>query len=215
MGSRIVATGRATPRTLNHQSGPRTPDGHVRRMDSHAHRHRPALRDEQRRIAGRNRRAGERRSPGSRRSKADRSRRDHRRYGLVGLRLSLVRLPVAASAGDRLDSGVRRRRGLLGLRLCLDASATPRCARATGRRVLVVGADALSTMVDWGDRATAVLFGDGAGAAVLVSENGPRGVLGSLLRSSGAYWDLLSVRIAACRTRWTPRRAAPAKTRSR
>jgi 3-oxoacyl-[acyl-carrier-protein] synthase-3 len=61
-------------------------------------------------------------------------------------------------------------------------------------RVLVIGADALSTMVDWNDRATAVLFGDGAGAAVLVSETGARGVLGSLLRSSGEYWDLLSVR---------------------
>jgi 3-oxoacyl-[acyl-carrier-protein] synthase III len=61
-------------------------------------------------------------------------------------------------------------------------------------RTLVIGADALSTMVDWNDRATAVLFGDGAGAAVMVSEAGPRGVLRSLLRSSGAYWDLLSVR---------------------
>jgi 3-oxoacyl-[acyl-carrier-protein] synthase III len=61
-------------------------------------------------------------------------------------------------------------------------------------RVLVIGADALSTMVDWNDRSTAVLFGDGAGAAVMVSEKGSRGVLGSLLRSSGQYWDLLYVR---------------------
>jgi 3-oxoacyl-[acyl-carrier-protein] synthase III len=61
-------------------------------------------------------------------------------------------------------------------------------------RVLVVGADALSAMVDWNDRSTAVLFGDGAGAVVLVSEKGERGVLGSLLRSSGASWDLLYVR---------------------
>jgi 3-oxoacyl-[acyl-carrier-protein] synthase-3 len=61
-------------------------------------------------------------------------------------------------------------------------------------RVLVMGADALSTMVDWDDRATAVLFGDGAGAAVMVSEKSNRGVLSSLLRSAGAYWDLLYVR---------------------
>jgi 3-oxoacyl-[acyl-carrier-protein] synthase III len=61
-------------------------------------------------------------------------------------------------------------------------------------RVLVIGADALSTMVDWNDRATAVLFGDGAGAAVMIHEPGPRGVLASLLRSSGQYWDLLAVR---------------------
>jgi 3-oxoacyl-[acyl-carrier-protein] synthase-3 len=62
------------------------------------------------------------------------------------------------------------------------------------QRVLVMGVDALSTMVDWNDRATAVLFGDGAGAAVLVHEPSNRGVLGSLLRSSGGYWDLLYVR---------------------
>jgi 3-oxoacyl-[acyl-carrier-protein] synthase III len=61
-------------------------------------------------------------------------------------------------------------------------------------RALVIGADALSTMVDWNDRATAVLFGDGAGAAVLVRDPGPRGVLCSLLRASGQYWDLLAVR---------------------
>lgn len=66
-------------------------------------------------------------------------------------------------------------------------------------RVLVVGADALSTMVDWTDRRTAVLFGDGAGAAVVISEPGPRGVLASLLRSSGQYWDLLSLRATGVR----------------
>ncbi len=67
------------------------------------------------------------------------------------------------------------------------------------RRVLVVGADALSTMVDWNDRRTAVLFGDGAGAAVLVTEPGGRGVLASLLRSSGKHWNLLSVRSGGTR----------------
>jgi 3-oxoacyl-[acyl-carrier-protein] synthase-3 len=67
-------------------------------------------------------------------------------------------------------------------------------------RVLVVGADALSTMVDWNDRGTAVLFGDGAGAAVMVAEKGQRGVLGSLLRSSGEYWDLLYVRNRGVKT---------------
>ena len=67
-------------------------------------------------------------------------------------------------------------------------------------KVLVVGVDALSTMVDWQDRRTAVLFGDGAGAAAMVSEPGPRGVLGSLLRSSGAAADLLAVRARGIKT---------------
>ncbi|MDO8433885.1 MAG: beta-ketoacyl-ACP synthase III [Candidatus Binatus sp.] len=68
------------------------------------------------------------------------------------------------------------------------------------KRVLVVGADALSTMVDWNDRRTAVLFGDGAGAVVMVSEDGNRGVLSSLLRSSGEHWHLLSVRATGVRS---------------
>jgi 3-oxoacyl-[acyl-carrier-protein] synthase-3 len=66
-------------------------------------------------------------------------------------------------------------------------------------RLLLVGTDALSTMVDWNDRAVAVLFGDGAGAAVMVSEPGPRGVLASLLRSAGEYWNMLSVRATGVR----------------
>ncbi len=67
-------------------------------------------------------------------------------------------------------------------------------------RVLVVGADAISTMVDWADRSTAVLFGDGAGAVVLASEPGPRGILASLLRSSGESWELLTLRATGVRS---------------
>lgn len=67
------------------------------------------------------------------------------------------------------------------------------------RKVLVVGADALSTMVNWTDRGTAVLFGDGAGAAVILHEPGPRGVLETLLRSAGEVWDLLSLRATGVR----------------
>ncbi|HZO80187.1 MAG TPA: beta-ketoacyl-ACP synthase III [Candidatus Binataceae bacterium] len=66
-------------------------------------------------------------------------------------------------------------------------------------RLLLVGTDALSTMVDWSDRATAVLFGDGAGAVLMVSEPGPRGVLASLLHSAGQFADLLSVRATGVR----------------
>lgn len=66
-------------------------------------------------------------------------------------------------------------------------------------RVLVIGTDALSTFVDWKDRRTAVLFGDGAGAAVMAFEPGPRGVLASLLRSSGQHWRLLSLRATGVR----------------
>lgn len=61
-------------------------------------------------------------------------------------------------------------------------------------RMLLVGADALSTMVNWEDRSTCVLFGDGAGAVVLDVQPGERGLLSTVIESSGALWELLYVR---------------------
>src|SRR5215470_14210621 len=61
-------------------------------------------------------------------------------------------------------------------------------------RMLLVGADALSSMVNWKDRATCVLFGDGAGAIVLDTQPGERGLLSTVIESSGALWELLYVR---------------------
>jgi 3-oxoacyl-[acyl-carrier-protein] synthase III len=61
-------------------------------------------------------------------------------------------------------------------------------------RMLLVGADALSSMVDWQDRGTCVLFGDGAGAIVLDNQPGDRGLLSTVVESSGTLWELLYVR---------------------
>jgi 3-oxoacyl-[acyl-carrier-protein] synthase III len=61
--------------------------------------------------------------------------------------------------------------------------------------VLVVGADALTTMTDWTDRRTCVLFGDGAGALVLRRAEGERGVLASATHASGSMRELLYVRV--------------------
>lgn len=58
-------------------------------------------------------------------------------------------------------------------------------------KVLVIGSETLSTRVDWKDRNTCVLFGDGAGAAVLGGSEDGRGVLGSKLHSDGRLWNLL------------------------
>lgn len=59
--------------------------------------------------------------------------------------------------------------------------------------VLVIGAELLSRAVDWTDRNTCILFGDAGGAAVLsrAPQGSNRGVLRSLLRSDGAYSDIL------------------------
>ena len=63
-----------------------------------------------------------------------------------------------------------------------------RCGEA--RRALVIGAETLSRITDWSDRATAVLFADGAGAVVLEAAATP-GVLSTHLHSDGEYKDLL------------------------
>jgi 3-oxoacyl-[acyl-carrier-protein] synthase III len=62
------------------------------------------------------------------------------------------------------------------------------------RHVLVVGVELLSRVLDWQDRGTCVLFGDGAGAAVLgVAEGNGRGVLSTSLHTDGALTGLLSL----------------------
>ena len=59
--------------------------------------------------------------------------------------------------------------------------------------VLVVGAETLSRMVDWTDRTTCVLFGDGAGAVLLAASDVPGGVTASVLGSDGSGAELLMI----------------------
>ncbi len=58
------------------------------------------------------------------------------------------------------------------------------------RKALVVGAETLTRMLDWGDRSTCVLFGDGAGAVVLEASSEP-GILTTRLHADGGYKHLL------------------------
>ena len=58
---------------------------------------------------------------------------------------------------------------------------------------LVIGSETFSRILDWEDRATCVLFGDGAGAVVLKAEEGTRGVLASRLHADGRHNQLLYV----------------------
>ena len=59
------------------------------------------------------------------------------------------------------------------------------------RVALVVGVERLSTILNWQDRSTSVLLGDGAGAVVVASSNEKEGILSTHLRSDGSLWELL------------------------
>jgi 3-oxoacyl-[acyl-carrier-protein] synthase III len=61
----------------------------------------------------------------------------------------------------------------------------------TAETILVVGSEKMSAIVDWKDRATCVLFGDGAGAAVVQRAKTGKGILSTFLRSDGKLADLL------------------------
>jgi len=65
-------------------------------------------------------------------------------------------------------------------------------AAGTADTVLVIGAEKLSSIINWQDRNTCILFGDGAGATVLRrARGGQRGILSSYMRSDGALSELL------------------------
>jgi 3-oxoacyl-[acyl-carrier-protein] synthase-3 len=61
------------------------------------------------------------------------------------------------------------------------------------RKALVIGAETFSRILDWEDRATCVLFGDGAGALVLSAEESEGGILATKLHADGRHNDLLFV----------------------
>lgn len=76
----------------------------------------------------------------------------------------------------------------------------------TGRydNVLVVGAETMSKVIDWSDRNTCVLFGDGAGAVVVQPGPEDTGILGSVLGSDGSGAGLLNVPAGGSRNPLTP-----------
>jgi len=72
-------------------------------------------------------------------------------------------------------------------------------AAKPGMTALLIGAEKLSSLVKWEERATSVLFGDGAGAVVLRSGGSGRGIYDVLLGSDGSLTDLLQVPLGGCR----------------
>lgn len=68
------------------------------------------------------------------------------------------------------------------------------------KNVLVVGLEALSRFTDWQDRSTCVLFGDGAGAAVVRQMPPDRGILASCLAADSSKWNLLYIEAGGIKT---------------
>ena len=64
-------------------------------------------------------------------------------------------------------------------------------ATGVAETILVVGSEKMSSIVDWTDRATCVLFGDGAGAVILQRSRTGKGILSTFMRSDGQLADLL------------------------
>ncbi|MDX8389091.1 MAG: beta-ketoacyl-ACP synthase III [Mariprofundaceae bacterium] len=64
------------------------------------------------------------------------------------------------------------------------------------KRVLLIGAESMSRIVNWQDRNTCVLFGDGAGAVVLEADSRTGGIVGSILHCDGSYRHLLMAKHA-------------------
>ena len=73
------------------------------------------------------------------------------------------------------------------------ATATAMIRSGMYNTILVIGAETLSRILDWSDRTTCVLFGDGAGAIVLRGSDEPGGVMSTVLGSDGSGGELLMV----------------------
>jgi 3-oxoacyl-[acyl-carrier-protein] synthase-3 len=71
--------------------------------------------------------------------------------------------------------------------------ATNKIRTGSIKTAVVIGAETLSRVVDWADRGTCILFGDGAGAVVLQGSDISGGILSSVLRSDGSGWDMLTL----------------------
>jgi hypothetical protein len=129
---------------------------------------------------------------GARGRAAGRDRRDRAVDGDAGPAAAVDRVRHAGAARRDERGGVRHLGGVLRLHLRLSV-AEGHIAAGNAEIALVVSTEKMSGIVDWDDRATCVLFGDGAGAAVLRrAQNGSgRGMLSSFIRSDGTLAELL------------------------
>jgi len=101
---------------------------------------------------------------------------------------SLVQDRIGAAKSGAFDLSSACTGFILALNMAAQAIKTGSIENA-----IVIGAETLSRFVDWEDRNTCILFGDGAGAFVLQASDEPGGVLSAVMRSDGSGSDLLTL----------------------
>ncbi|MHB8995129.1 MAG: beta-ketoacyl-ACP synthase III [Armatimonadota bacterium] len=112
---------------------------------------------------------------------------------------SLIQARLGASSAGAFDVGV----GCTGFLYALAAGASM-VQSGMANHVLVVAAETLSRVVDWTDRSTCVLFGDGAGAVVLGPGEPGEGIKAFSMISDGSNWQYLKIAAGGSRKPVTP-----------
>jgi len=127
----------------------------------------------------------------------------------AGLKANDIGLIVLATAtpDQTFPSSATKVQALLGIDDCIAFDVHAVCTGflyalsvadsmlrgGNAKRALVIGAETFSRILDWEDRTTCVLFGDGAGAVVLEAEEGESGILSTKLHADGRHNGLLFV----------------------
>jgi 3-oxoacyl-[acyl-carrier-protein] synthase-3 len=127
----------------------------------------------------------------------------------AGIEASEIGLIVLATAtpDQTIPSSATKVQAMLGIDDCIAFDVHAVCTgflyalsvadsmlrSGAAKKALVIGAETFSRILDWEDRATCVLFGDGAGALVLEAREGDRGILATRLHADGRHNDMLFV----------------------
>jgi 3-oxoacyl-[acyl-carrier-protein] synthase-3 len=137
---------------------------------------------------------------------ADAARRALEHAGLAATDIDLIVL-ATATPDQTFPSSATKVQATLGINDCVAFDVHAVCTgflyalsvadsmlrSGNAKKALVIGAETFSRILDWDDRATCVLFGDGAGALVLAAEETESGILATRLHADGRHNDLLFV----------------------
>ncbi len=127
----------------------------------------------------------------------------------AGIQADTIDLIILATAtpDQTFPASATKIQAILGINNCIAFDVAAVCSgflyalsvadsmlrSGNAKRALVIGSETFSRILDWEDRGTCVLFGDGAGAVVLDAQAGERGILSTKLHADGRHNDLLYV----------------------